>query len=39
MFYGGKTGSTLKLLDDLADDEIAAKLPVQLRHLPLPIAA
>jgi hypothetical protein len=26
------------LLDDLTDDEIAAKLPVQLRHLP-PIAA
>ncbi len=29
------TGSArLKLLDDLTDDEIAAKLPVQLRHLP-----
>lgn len=23
-----------KLLDDLTDDEIATKLPVQLRHLP-----
>ncbi|MDH0873976.1 DUF1419 domain-containing protein [Agrobacterium pusense] len=30
-----KAGSArLKLLDDLTDDEIAAKLPVQLRHLP-----
>ncbi len=29
------TGSArLKLLDDLTDDDIAAKLPVQLRHLP-----
>ena len=37
--YGGVAGSTLKLLDDLSDDEIAAKLPVQLRHLPSPIAA
>jgi hypothetical protein len=25
----------LKLLDDLSDDEIAAKLPVHLRHLPI----
>ena len=39
MLYDGKTGSTLKILDDLTDDEIAAKLPVQLRHLPSPIAA
>jgi len=39
MLYGGKTGSILKLLDDLTDDEIAAKLPVQLRYLPSPIAA
>jgi hypothetical protein len=29
----------LKLLDDLTDDEIAAKLPVHLRHLPLKAAA
>jgi hypothetical protein len=28
-------GTVLKLLDDLTDDEVAAKLPVQLRHLPL----
>ncbi|GAC1045336.1 DUF1419 domain-containing protein [Rhizobium sp. No.120] len=39
MLYGGKGGTFLKLLDDLSDDEIAAKLPVQLRHLPSPIAA
>lgn len=37
--YDGQTGSTLKLLDELTDDEIAAKLPVQLRHLSSPIAA
>ncbi|TPJ37184.1 DUF1419 domain-containing protein [Mesorhizobium sp. B2-8-3] len=28
-----------KLLDDLTDDEIAAKLPVHLRHLPVRAAA
>ncbi|WP_040140783.1 DUF1419 domain-containing protein [Rhizobium etli] len=39
LLYGGKDGSFLKLLEDLTDDEIAAKLPVQLRHLPSPIAA
>ncbi|WP_027681759.1 DUF1419 domain-containing protein [Rhizobium leguminosarum] len=39
VLYGGKTGSTLKLLDELSDDEIAGKLPVQLRRLPSPIAA
>lgn len=39
LLYGSKTGSMLKLLDDLTDDEIAGKLPVQLRHLPSPIAA
>jgi hypothetical protein len=39
MFYGGKAGSTLKLLEDLTDEEIAAKLPVHLRHLPSSIAA
>lgn len=39
ILYDSKRGSTLKLLDDLTDDEIAAKLPVQLRHLPSPIAA
>ena len=39
MLYDGKMGSTLKPLDDLTNDEIAAKLPVQLRHLRSPIAA
>ncbi|RWB83404.1 DUF1419 domain-containing protein [Mesorhizobium sp.] len=39
MFYGGRQGTTLKLLDDLTDAEIAAKLPVHLRHLPDAIAA
>jgi hypothetical protein len=34
----GGLGTVLKLLDDLTDDEIAAKLPVHLRHLP-PLAA
>ncbi|MGV1822738.1 DUF1419 domain-containing protein [Agrobacterium sp. CG160-95] len=39
MLYGGKEGSFLKLLDTLTDDEIAAKLPVHLRHLPSTLAA
>ncbi|MFC0804699.1 MULTISPECIES: DUF1419 domain-containing protein [Sinorhizobium] len=38
MLYGGKEGTFLKLLEDLTDDEIAAKLPVHLRYLS-PIAA
>ncbi|RWP53286.1 DUF1419 domain-containing protein [Mesorhizobium sp.] len=38
MLYGGQ-GTTLKLLDDLTDAEIAAKLPVHLRYLPDTIAA
>ena len=33
VFCGG-WGAVLKLLDDLTDEEISAKLPVQLRHLP-----
>jgi len=37
--YTGSGSGFLKLLDDLTDDEIASKLPVQLRHLPSPIAA
>lgn len=36
MLYSGKGGSFQKLLEDLTDDEIAAKLPVHLRHLPSP---
>lgn len=38
LVYCGGTRTVLKPLDDLSDDEIAAKLPVQLRHLP-PLAA
>jgi hypothetical protein len=34
MCYGGRHGSTLNILDHLTDEEIAAKLPVQLRYLP-----
>jgi len=37
--YGGSRGTTLKLLDDLNDEEISAKLPVHLRYLPDAIAA
>lgn len=39
MLYSGKEGTFLKLLDTLTDDEIAAKLPVHLRHLPSALAA
>jgi len=39
MLYGGKEGTLLKLLCTLTDDEIAAKLPVHLRHLPTVLAA
>ncbi|KQT04624.1 hypothetical protein ASG42_23545 [Rhizobium sp. Leaf391] len=39
VLYGGKEGTFLKLLDDLTDEEISAKLPVHLRHLPSAIAA
>jgi hypothetical protein len=34
LVYCGGVGTVLKPLDDLTDDEVAAKLPVQLRHLP-----
>jgi hypothetical protein len=34
MLWSGTNGTLLKLLDDLTDDEIAAKLPVHMRHLP-----
>ena len=37
--YGGGCGTILKLLDELTDAEICAKLPVHLRHLPEAIAA
>jgi hypothetical protein len=39
MLYGGSEGTFLKSLDTLSDDEIAAKLPVHLRHLPASLAA
>ena len=39
LVYAGGHGTVLKLLDELSDAEIAAKLPVQLRHLPETIAA
>jgi hypothetical protein len=39
VLYGGPEGTFLKLLTDLSNDEISAKLPVHLRHLPEPIAA
>lgn len=38
LVYGLGT-TELKLLDDLTDEEIAAKLPVHLRHLPTRVAA
>lgn len=34
MLWSATRGTILKLLDDLKDDEIAAKLPVHIRHLP-----
>ncbi|MBW9089404.1 DUF1419 domain-containing protein [Rhizobium wenxiniae] len=39
MLWSAGRGTILKLLADLTDDEVAAKLPVQLRHLPDVIAA
>lgn len=39
LVYAARFGTMLKLLDELTDAEIAAKLPVQLRHLPETIAA
>lgn len=39
LFYGGGNGTVLKLLDQLTDTEILAKLPVHLRYLPDAIAA
>ena len=37
VYAAGRT--ELKLLDDLTDAEVAAKLPVHLRHLPIQAAA
>lgn len=39
LFYGGERGTMLKLLDELTDAEISAKLPVHLRYLPDAMAA
>jgi hypothetical protein len=39
LVYGGRQATQRKLLEHLDDNEIAAKLPVHLRHLPEPIAA
>ena len=39
LFYGGQHGTELKLLEELADAEISAKLPVHLRYLPDAMAA
>ncbi|MBB4571045.1 DUF1419 domain-containing protein [Rhizobium leucaenae] len=38
-FYGGRAGNRLRILEDLTDQEIAAKLPVHLRNLPSQAAA
>ncbi len=38
LVYGLGT-TELKLIEDLSDEEIAAKLPVHLRHLPVKSAA
>lgn len=37
--YGHAGNGLAKLLDDLDDNEVAAKLPVHLRHLPNTVAA
>lgn len=39
LFFGPDRSREVKLLDDLTDAEIAAKLPVHLRHLPFAVAA
>ncbi len=39
LVYPAAQGKIWKLLDDLTDEEIAAKLPVQFRHLPETVAA
>lgn len=39
LLYGGREGTLLKRLDDLTEAEIAAKLPVHLRHLSDAVAA
>lgn len=39
MVFPAPQAKIWKLLDDLSDDEITAKLPVQFRHLGEPVAA
>ncbi len=39
MLWSGANGTILKLLRDLTDNEVSAKLPVQFRHLPEAVAA
>ncbi len=39
LVFNGGLGTVLKPLRDLTDDEIAEKLPAQLRHLPQTVAA
>ncbi|ABS70171.1 MULTISPECIES: DUF1419 domain-containing protein [Xanthobacter] len=39
LFYGGRQGTSLVLLDGLTDAQVSAKLPVHLRYLPDAIAA
>jgi len=39
LVYGRRGGTILKLLEELTDEEIAAKLPAHLRHLPVKTAA
>lgn len=39
VWYGGRTGPALKILEHLTDAEISAKLPVHLRYLPEAVAA
>jgi hypothetical protein len=39
LFYGGQRGTVLRLLDELTDAEVSAKLPVHLRYLPDVMAA
>lgn len=38
-FFGRGRSTTMKLLDQLTEAEISAKLPVHLRYLPEPMAA
>lgn len=39
LVYANRRGTTLKLLEDLTENEIAEKLPVHLRHVPEVLAA